>query len=102
MRKTITRVVLILAIPAAFMLGLLLGIDVMRSEADWYRNAAMRTAQVYGETLETAGLEINTLLDINQGIMDPKEGEKKLLELHEKMLQHNKDQEALNAELEAK
>ena len=102
MRKTLTRIIILLAIPTAFMLGLLIGIDVMRSEADWYRNAATRTIQVYGDTLETASLEINLLLDINQGLIEPKEGEKKLVELHEQMVEHNKAQEALIKELEAK
>jgi hypothetical protein len=99
------RILFIIAIPLALIIGVVVGYDFHGFETkqiDAATATVVELNEAYQQKLKTAELEVNLLLDINQGLINPKEGEKKLMELHEQMVGHNKRIDTLNVKLEAK
>lgn len=99
MKKNLFRLAVILLIPAALLFGFYIGYDVQRQEVERQTHITQRVTEVYGAMIDTAGKEVNLLLDINQGTISTKEGEKQLLELHKEMQAHQEAQKALNEEI---
>lgn len=63
---------------------------------------AYKVASLSERTVETTGSQLGVCLDVVGGNLTYEEGTAKLLELHDDMVGHQKEQDLLRAELEAK
>jgi hypothetical protein len=105
LQSQLRRILFIIAIPLALIIGVVVGYDFHGFETkqiDAATATVVELNEAYQQKLKTAELEVNLLLDINQGITPITEGEEKLKKLHEEMVEHNKRIDALNAKLEVK
>lgn len=93
------KLIYILLIPTALFIGFFIGRDFESSETRYWQELTKKVAGVSEKTVGNLGQQAETCFDVLDNKITPKEGEEKLLKLHEEFKQINQEHKSLNEEI---
>lgn len=93
------KLIYILLIPAALVVGFLIGRDFELSQTHYWADMTVKVAEVSQKTISNLGEQSQTCFDVLDQKITSKEGEQKLLELHEQFKQIDQEHKALNEKI---